>query len=65
MGKTHIKQKTKGIMRPLGNKNRKRHSFPQLVSPGNGGTTGITMDTQHLKQKEPADRRGKEGEEEE
>lgn len=52
-------------MRPLGNKNRKRHSFPQLVSPGNGGTTGITMDTQHLKQKEPADRRGKEGEEEE
>ena len=40
-----------------------RHCFPQSLSPGNGGKTGITVETTLQKKNNPADGGSKEGEE--
>ena len=36
---------------PLHNQNSRRHSFPRSLSPGNGGTTGITVETLQCKKR--------------
>ena len=46
-----VKLRHKGSRLPLRNQNRKRYCFPQSLSPGNSGTTGITVETLHRKEK--------------
>lgn len=41
----HMSNNNKEVCLPLHNQNSRRHSIPRSLSPGNGGTIGITVET--------------------